>query len=68
MTPQQAKKIVSEWLVKHSMTFKLTARTVDFTDLARCKVIFVQVQGWEPNPLWNDLKALAKTNGFYVES
>jgi hypothetical protein len=50
------------------MVFKLTARTVDFTDLARCSVIFVQVRGWEPNPLWNELKTLAKTNGFCVES
>jgi len=69
MTPQHAKKIVRDWLTTKGLPYaKLTAHTVDFTDLARDQAIFVKVKGWQPNSLWNDLKSVAKANGFFVEA
>jgi hypothetical protein len=47
---------------------KLTAKTVDFTDLAREKVIFVKIHGWEPCPALIGIKQLAKECGFRVET
>ena len=70
MTTHQAKKLVKSWLENNvkDTTFKLTARTVDFTDLARGGCIFVKVHGWKPNPLWFNLQNIAKENGFRVEA
>jgi len=69
MTTSQAKTIIKQAIESRGLQFaKLTAKTVDFTDLARCSRIFVKVHGWQPNPAWSDLQAIAKTNGFCVEA
>jgi hypothetical protein len=68
MTPNEAKAVVRNFLTANNLPFvKLSARTVGFTDLARGECLFVTVHGWKPNPLWNDLKALAKENGFCIQ-
>ena len=47
---------------------KLTARTVNFTDLARASCIFVKIHGWQPNPVWVELKRIAVAHGFHIET
>lgn len=69
MTLNQAKKIVRTWLeVSGFQGMKVTARTVDFTDLARAKEIVVTVHGWKPHPEWAILKWEARSKGFQVEA
>lgn len=68
ISPHAAKKIVRAFLEEHRLPFeKLTARTIDFTDLARAKCVFVTVHGWTPNPIAEDLTHLAVNNGFRVD-
>jgi len=68
MTPNKAKVIVRAFLQSKGLSFdKLTAKTVDFTDLGRDRVIFVKVWGWSPNPLASELSQVARDNGFRVE-
>jgi hypothetical protein len=68
-TIAQAKKIMVEALKARNLPFtKLSAKTVDFTDLARCECIFVRIHGWQPSPEWSALKAVAKANGFCIET
>jgi len=44
MTANEAKKLVREALVEEKVSYsKLTARTVSFSDLARCSKVFVSV-------------------------
>ena len=68
MTSNSAKKIIKTWMEGKGMDYKLTARTIDFTDLARSSCIFVKVHGWQPDPSWDELTALAKSYGFRVET
>ena len=70
MTARKARNIVKEFLVEKDIPYTtLKARTIDFTDLAREKVVFVRIGGWIPNPeAWQALKALAKKHGFCVEA
>ena len=69
MTAFQAKKIVAEWLAGNNLPYhKLSARTVDFADLARGSKLFVKVHGWKPNSIWGELRAIASVNGFLVET
>jgi len=69
MTPRQAKQLVRDRLEALGLQYsRLTARTVDFSDLARCSRVVVTVHGWQPNPAWRDLQALASDNGFYIEA
>jgi hypothetical protein len=69
MTTSQAKKIIRSFLLEHNLPFtKLTARTIGFSDLARGSSIFVKIHGWQPNPVWDELKTLAHRNGFCVEA
>ena len=68
MNTRQAKKIIASKLNELGLSYtKLTARTIHFSDLARASCIFVRVHGWQPNPAWSELKALAIANGFRVE-
>ncbi len=63
-----AKKIVKAFLEKHSLPYtKLTGKKVSFSDLARCKYIFIRVHGWQPCPQWGKLEEAARLHGFYVE-
>ena len=67
-TPHRAKAIIRAELERQGLIYtKLTARTVDFTDLARAKCVFVKIHGWQPNPVWDDLQALAVRHGFRIE-
>jgi hypothetical protein len=68
ITGHKAKKIISDKLAILGLPqYKLTAKTIDFTDLARESQLFVKINGWKPSPLWNDLKKVAKENGFMIQ-
>lgn len=67
--PRGAKKIIKAALEERGLSFeKLTARTASFSDLARGNCVFVKIHGWKPDSRWNELKELAKDNGFCLES
>lgn len=69
ITLNNAKKIIARALEERQLSFtKLTARTINFSDLARGDCVFVAIHGWQPNPAWDDLKTLAKSNGFCIET
>lgn len=68
ISPAKAKKILREELNKRGLDNKLSAKTVSFADLARCKRVFVRVHDWKPNPIWQELKLFSAENGFYIET
>lgn len=68
MNTKEAKAIVKGWLNGKGMELKVTARTIDFTDLARMSKVFVKVHGWRPDPSWAELEKIAKDCGFCVEA
>jgi radical SAM superfamily enzyme YgiQ (UPF0313 family) len=71
MTPNEAKKQVRQWLKDHGLPeYKLSAKTVDFSDLARVRVIFVTVHDWQPHPgiPFRDLEVWAKRQGFEAQT
>ena len=78
----QAKKIIKhEFSTRGLDCPKLTAKTVDFTDLARAEVVFVKIHGWVPgsvmrhafrsenvfSPTWDELKFTAQAYGFRIQ-
>ena len=68
-TPADAKRIIEAALTARKLPFtKLTARTVGFQDLARADCIFVKIHGWTPNPVWEELKLIAKQHHFCIEA
>jgi hypothetical protein len=67
ITINKAKMFVRRELEKAGLNNRITARTVDFTDLARCKRIFVRVHDWKPDPAYETLHKAARLLGFYVE-
>ena len=69
MTSNGAKKIIAARLEDlHLPPYKLTAETVDFTDLARASKLFITIHEWKPSPLWDVLQQTAKENGFLIQS
>lgn len=69
MTTNEAKKLVKGYLDEHNLPYlKLTAKTINFSDLARRNCIFVTVHGWQPGPAWADLKAFAAGHDFCVQA
>ena len=69
VTPNEAKRIIKSELDRRNLPYtKLTARTIGFSDLARASCIFVRIHGWHPAPAWDDIRAVAVTNGFRIES
>jgi hypothetical protein len=69
ITPAKAKKIIIDKLNELHLPYdKVTAKTIDFTDLARASMIFVKIHGWKPNPLMGELEKVAKENGFRVDA
>ena len=69
ITPAIAKRIIATELQRLQLPIlKLTARTVSFSDLARGQCIFVRIHNWQPNPLFEELRKAAVTNGFRVEA
>ena len=68
MKTNEMKTAVKTWLAQKGLDHKVTARTIDFTDLARASKVFVKVHGWKPDQSWLELETLAKKNGFCVEA
>lgn len=69
ITPRQAKEIIRQRLAELNLpTFHLSAKTIDFTDLARARCIFVKVHNWVPNPMYRELDLTARVNGFRIEA
>jgi hypothetical protein len=68
ITAYKAKSLVRYWLKSRGLDNRVTAKTVDFTDLARCSKIFVTVHGWKPSENWYDLEILAHGYNFLVEA
>lgn len=67
--PSEAKKIVAQRLTELGLpAYKLTAKSIDFSDLARAKCVFVKIHGWAPNPLWRELDHTARMYGFRIET
>ena len=67
MTNNEAKKIIAARLNELCLPdYKLTAKTIDFTDLARSSKLFVKIHGWKPASLWDELQKTAKENGFLI--
>jgi hypothetical protein len=67
---RQAKQIIRDAMENYGLVgFKLTARTIDFTDLARASCIFVQIHApsYEPFPHYQELRELAVSNNFRIE-
>lgn len=61
-----AKKLIRSALSARGLENKLTAKTIDFSDLARASCVFVTVHGWRPDPLAAELERLAGEHGFRV--
>lgn len=69
MTPNRAKALLKSELDRLGLPYtKLTAKTVNFLDLARADAILVRIVGWQPNPCFDDIKKFGKEHGFIVES
>ena len=67
LTPAEAKAKTQDFLAEAEASYRsLSAKTVDFTDLARSSVIVVTIKGWTPDPLAADLRAFAKAEGFQI--
>ena len=68
LTPTMAKAIIHDELTNRNLPFtKLSARTIDFSDLASAQCIFVKIHGWQPNPAWSELRKIAVKYGFRIE-
>jgi len=68
LTPAKAKKIVKRFLDENKLTYdKITAKTIGFSDLARCSRVFVTIHNMQPNTSWKDLTEVSRDNGFYVD-
>jgi len=69
MDIRQAKLLVKDYMDKNNIPYtNITGRTVDFTDLARARVVFVKIHGWQPCPALIGIQQMAKENGFRVET
>lgn len=65
----EAKKIIKAELERRKIPYtKLTARTINFQDLARVNCIFVKIHGWQANPVYEELSKVAVENGFRIET
>jgi len=69
MQINQAKEIIRKALEDNNLPdYKLTARSIDFIDLARDKKIFIFIHNWKGCEQWNILKNIAKENNFCIEA
>lgn len=66
VTVSGAKKLIKSALFARGLENKLTAKTIDFSDLTRASCVFVIVHGWRPDPLAADLEKLAREHRFRV--
>lgn len=68
MSPSEAKKLVADRLRRLGIEYtRLSAKTIGFSDLARGDGLFVTIHGWKPNPAADEIKKMAKENGFFVQ-
>ena len=68
MNKEQAKKLIANKLTELGLpAYKLSAKTINFMDLARGECIFVKMHAWQPNSLWEQLDSVARANGFRIE-
>jgi len=68
MNTKEAKKLLKDYLDTHHIPYtSLTAKTVNFTDLARGKGVFVTIKGFSPNPVAREIKDFARQNNFCVD-
>lgn len=65
---REAKKLLRAELERRGSVHRLTARTVNFSGFGYDRCVFVKVHGWEPGPLWGELQAFARRNGFRIET
>lgn len=66
ITPHHARKLTKEWLDSKGFDYRVSAKTIDFSDLARDYAVFVTVHGWKPNKSWSELQKHARKHGYYV--
>ena len=68
MKANEAKKIIKQYLDGGNIPYtKLTARTIDFTDLMRAKRIFVKIYGWIPGEYYVGVKTFARHKNISLE-
>lgn len=68
VTPASAKAAVRKMLQKYGYpSYRLSARTVSFQDLARANCVFVTIHGWQPDPDAADLTQEAREAGFRLD-
>ena len=64
------KKLLKAELLRLNLQYdKLSAKTVGFSDLARCSMVFVAVhgaKGWQPTD-WDTIELFARKNGFRIQ-
>lgn len=69
ITPNKAKSIVKKALDERGFPYtRLTARTIGFSDLARDTKMFVTIHGWVGNPRFEEIRSIARQNGFIVDT
>ena len=69
ITAREAGKIVRWWLRDQGITgMAVKARTISFSDLARCSKVFVHIEDGEAltQEEWRLIHTLAKINGFFI--
>jgi hypothetical protein len=69
MNPKTAKEIIKKALKDNNLPdYKLSSKTVDFSDLARGGCIFVKIHNWVGCKEWDILKSIARDNHFCIEA
>ena len=65
MVKGEAIRLVKEVLKKNGLDNAVTAEEIRVTTYSYPS-IFVTVHDWQPSPLWDDIRRVAKANGFYL--
>ncbi len=77
MKPAEAKKLMAAELQRLDVPyFRLSARTINFSDLARSSCVFVTIHGFlfsqrmdtSSHEVWQELKDFAVKHGFRIEA
>ena len=69
ITTKEAKKLIIDALNRMQLPYnKVTAKNIDFSDLARGNAIFVTIHGWNPSPKFKELEKIAHENNFIVDA
>jgi hypothetical protein len=71
ISPGAAKKIIAAALAQLGLACRLTARTIDFTDLAGVRVVFVTIHDapfGRGDPQFVNLAVLARSHGFRIQA